>query len=283
MFGIPAQDLVWLAFALLAGGAITGFMAGIFGVGGGTVAVPVLYELFRVVDVPEEVRLPLCIGTSLAIIIPTSIRSFMTHRSKGAVDMMILRMWAVPVVTGVIVGSLIARYAPEQLFKIVFVVVVGFASIRLLFGKDTWRLGTDLPSKPITLAYGWLIGVLSALMGIGGGLLSSMFMTFYSRPIHQAVATSSGLGILISIPGAIGYIYAGWPRAAEYPAVAALQQPLAYGYVSVLGLLLFIPTSVWMAPIGARMAHRLSKRKLETAFGIFLLVICLRFLLSLVG
>jgi uncharacterized membrane protein YfcA len=229
MFGIPLFDLAWLVVALLAAGAITGLLAGVFGVGGGAVAVPILYELFRILEVPEEVRMPLCVGTSLAIIIPTSIRSFNAHRAKGAVDMTILRVWAVPVVLGVILGSIIARYAPADLFKAVFVVVAGLSAIRLLFGKDTWRFGLDMPAKPIMVAYGWIIGILSALMGIGGGQLSNLFMTFYNRPIHQAVATSSGLGILISIPGALGYIYAGWPHMADYPNVIAFQPPLALG------------------------------------------------------
>jgi uncharacterized membrane protein YfcA len=282
MFGIPLFDLAWLAVALLAAGALTGLLAGVFGVGGGAVAVPILYELFRIVEVPEEVRMPLCVGTSLAIIIPTSIRSFNAHRAKGAVDMSILRVWAIPVVLGVIMGSFVARYAPADLFKAVFVAVAGVSAIRLLFGKDTWRFGLDMPSKPIMVVYGWIIGVLSALMGIGGGQLSNLFMTFYNRPIHQAVATSSGLGILISIPGAIGYIYAGWPRAAEFPDVVALQPPLALGYISLLGFLFIVPTSAWLAPVGARLAHRLSKRRLEVAFGIFLVLVCARFFASLV-
>ncbi len=282
MFGIPAYELAWLAVALLAAGAVTGVLAGVFGVGGGAVIVPVLYELFRVVGVPEEVRMPLCVGTSLAVIIPTSIRSFNAHRAKGAVDMSILRQWAVPVVVGVVLGSLVARYAPADLFKAVFVLVAGVSAIRLLFGKDSWRLGTDMPSGPLMTVYGGVIGVLSSLMGIGGGQLSNLFMTFYGRPIHQAVATSSGLGVLISIPGALGYIYAGWPRAAEYPDVAALQFPLALGYVSLIGFILFVPTSIWTAPMGATLAHSLSKRRLEVAFGIFLVIVCARFAVSLV-
>jgi uncharacterized membrane protein YfcA len=283
MFGISAFDLVWLAAALLVAGAITGVLAGVFGVGGGAVIVPVLYELFRLVGVPEEVRMPLCVGTSLAIIIPTSIRSFNAHRAKGAVDMSILRKWAVPVVVGVVMGSVVARYAPADLFKAVFVVVAGISAIRLLFGKDSWSLGADMPSGPLMTVYGWVIGVLSALMGIGGGQLSNLFMTFYNRPIHQAVATSSGLGILISIPGALGYIYAGWPKAAAYPDVAALQFPLALGYISLIGFVLFVPTSIWTAPIGAHLAHSLSKRRLEVAFGIFLLIVCARFAVSLIA
>ncbi len=281
MFGIPVFDLIWLVVALLAAGAITGLLAGVFGVGGGTVAVPILYELFRILEVPDAVRMPLCVGTSLAIIIPTSIRSFNAHRAKGMVDMSILKVWAVPVVLGVVAGSVIARFAPADLFKAVFVIVAGFSAIRLLFGKDAWRLGLDMPGKPSMVAYGGLIGILSALMGIGGGLLSNLFMTFYNRPIHQAVATSSGLGILISIPGALGYVYAGWPYMADYPEVIAFQPPLALGYVSLLGLLLFIPTSSWMAPVGARLAHRLPKRRLEIALGIFLILVCARFAASL--
>jgi uncharacterized protein len=283
MFGIPLFDLVWLAVALLAAGAITGLLAGVFGVGGGAVAVPILYELFRILGVPDEVRMPLCVGTSLAIIIPTSIRSFNAHRAKGAVDMSILRVWAVPVVVGVVMGTVVARYAPADLFKAVFVLVAGVSAVRLLFGRDTWRLGLDMPARPVMVVYGWLIGVLSALMGIGGGQLSNLFMTFYNRPIHQAVATSSGLGVLISIPGTIGFIYAGWPHMAEYPNVIAMQPPLALGYISLVGLVLFIPTSTWTAPIGARLAHRLPKRRLEIAFGVFLLVVCARFAASLLA
>jgi uncharacterized membrane protein YfcA len=274
LLGFPLADLAFFAVALLAAGAVTGLLAGVFGVGGGAVVVPVLYELFRIMGVAEELRMPLAVGTSLAVIIPTSIRSFQAHKAKGAVDLTILRTWAVPVFIGVILGSLVARYAPAALFKAVFVGVAGVSAIRLLFGKG-WKIADTLPGQFIMRAYGLIIGVLSALMGIGGGQLSNLFMTFYGRPIHQAVATSSGLGVIISIPGAIGYIYAGWPHMAELP-------PLSLGYVSLIGFALFIPTSAWMAPIGASLAHRLSKRRLEVAFGIFLLVVCLRFVASLI-
>jgi len=277
MLDIPVLDLLSLTAALLLAGAVTGLLAGVFGVGGGAVIVPVLYELFRLVGVPEEVRMPLCVGTSLAIIIPTSIRSFRAHYAKGAVDLSILRRWAAPVVAGVATGSVIARFAPPGLFKAVFVVVAGLSAIRLLFGRESWRFGNEMPSGAIMVAYGWLIGVLSALMGVAGGLLSNLFMTFYGRPIHQAIATSSGLGVLISTAGALGYVYAGWPRAAEHPGVAALQVPLALGYVSLIGFAAFVPTSTWTAPIGARLAHRLSRQRLETAFGIFLVLVCARF------
>ena len=281
LMGIPYAELALLAVGLLVAGGITGLLAGLFGVGGGAVIVPVLYELFTVLGVPDDIRMPLCVGTSLAIIIPTSIQSFNAHRRRGAVDMSILRTWAIPAILGVILGSLVARFAPAELFKWVFVCVAGASALRLLFGKDSWRLADDMPGKFLMRIYGLVIGVLSALMGIGGGQLSSLFMTFYGRPIHQAVATSSGLGVLISIPGALGYIYAGWPRAAEYPDVAAIQFPVALGYVSLIGLVLFVPTSMLFAPLGVRVAHALPKRRLEMAFGLFLLVVAARFLFDL--
>ncbi len=274
--GIPLNDLIFLAVSLIAAGAVTGLLAGLFGVGGGAVIVPVLYEVFRVIGVPEEVRMPLVVGTSLAVIIPTSIRSYRAHLAKGLVDTSIIKIWAVPVVLGVLGGSFIARYAPPDVFKAVFVAVAFASAMRLLFASDRWKLGDDMPGPFLMRIYGLIIGVLSALMGIGGGQLSSLFMTFYGRPIHQAVATSSGLGVLISIPGALGYIYAGWPKMDILP-------PLSLGYVSFIGFLLFIPTSIWTAPIGARLAHRLSKRRLEVAFGIFLLLVCARFFWSLIA
>jgi uncharacterized protein len=275
-FGFPVTDLAFLAAALLAAGALTGFLAGVFGVGGGAVIVPVLYWVFGILNVPESVRMPLCVGTSLAVIIPTSLRSFQAHRAKGAVDLTILKAWVVPVFVGVVAGSLVARYAPAGLFKLVFVVVATLSAIRLLFGKDSWRLKGELQDGPLMKAYGALIGVLSVLMGIGGGQLSNLFMSLYGRSIHQAVATSSGLGVLISIPGALGAVYAGWPKMAELP-------PLSLGFVSVIAVLVMMPTSIWTAPIGARLAHRLSKRRLEVGFGIFLLLVSARFLYSLIG
>ncbi len=279
--GLTMLDVAWLAMALLIAGGITGFLAGLFGVGGGAVLVPALYELFRIAGVPDDVRMPLCVGTSLAIIIPTSIRSYYAHRATRAVDSSVLRNWAVPVVVGVVFGSLIARYAPAELFKVVFVVIAGISAIRLLFGRDSWRLADDMPKGFFLRAYGAMIGVLSTLMGIGGGQLSNMFMTFYGRPIHQAIATSSGLGVLISIPGAIGYVYAGWPAAAANPDIAALQFPFAIGYVSLIATAIVAPTSVLTAPVGVKLAHALPKRTLEIAFGIFLFLVSARFVVSL--
>jgi uncharacterized membrane protein YfcA len=280
---LATSELIWLALTLIAAGTATGFFAGLFGVGGGAIVIPILYEVFRIAGVPDEIRMPLCVGTSLAIIVPTSISSFRAHRARGAVDMNVLRQWAVPVVIGVVASSAVARYAPEQLFKAVFVVIAGFSAVRLLFARDSWRFPGDLPGNPLMSIYGLIIGSLSTLMGIGGGQIANLFMTFHGRPIHQAVATSSGLGVLISIPATLGYIYAGWPKAAAFPDVAAMQFPFALGYVSLIGTLLVMPTSALVAPLGVRLAHKLNKRQLEVGFGLFLLAVSLRFLVSLIG
>jgi uncharacterized protein len=279
--GLNLAELVELALMLVAVGCLSGFFAGIFGIGGGAILVPVFYECFRLAGVPLEVRMPLCIGTSLAIIIPTSIRSFRAHYLRGAVDMEILRTWWLTIVLGVVAGSVTARYAPERLFKIVFVMVAWSAAARLLLARDNWKLGDELPKGPLMRLYGFFVGLLSTLMGVGGGLFSNLLMTFYGRPIHQAVATSSALAVLISIPGALGYIYAGWPVAARYPDVAALQWPFALGYVSLIGAVLVTPTSLLTAPLGVRTAHAMSKRTLEMAFGTYLFIVGSRFVISL--
>src|SRR6202161_2770295 len=280
--GLNVSEILELAGLLVAVGALSGFLAGIFGIGGGAILVPVFYECFRLAAVPLEVRMPLCVGTSLAIIIPTSISSYRAHHARGAIDLAILKAWWLPVLVGVIAGSVTARYAPERLFKIVFVAVAYSAAVRLLFSREAWKFGDDFPRGLLMNVYGFIVGLLSTLMGIGGGLFSNLLMTFYGRPIHQAVATSSALAVLISIPGAIGYVYAGWPAAAHYPDVAALQLPFALGYVSLIGAVLVMPTSLLTAGLGVRVAHALSKRTLEVAFGCYLLVVGSRFVLSLV-
>jgi uncharacterized membrane protein YfcA len=281
MAGLDASELLELALLLVAVGMLSGFLAGVFGIGGGAVLVPVFYECFRLAGVPLEARMPLCIGTSLAIIIPTSIRSWRAHHNRGAVDLEILKAWWLPVLVGVIAGSVTARYAPERLFKIVFVAVAYSAAVRLLFSRETWKFGADFPGGLLMNIYGFIVGLLSTLMGIGGGLFSNLLMTFYGRPIHQAVATSSALAVLISIPGAIGYVYAGWPAAARFPDVAALQWPFALGYVSLIGAVLVMPTSLLTAPLGVRAAHAMSKRALEIAYGCYLLIVASRFVGSL--
>jgi uncharacterized membrane protein YfcA len=275
MFGLPTGELATLAVALVLAGALTGILAGLFGVGGGAIIVPILYQVFVIIGAPEAVRMPLAVGTSLAIIIPTSLRSFLAHRAKGAVDTSVLRLWAGPCVLGVLAGSAIAAIAPSWLFKIVFVGVASLNGIQLLVGGSRWRIADDLPGPTVMRMLGFFIGILSALMGISGGMLSNIAMVVFGRSIHQAVATSAGLGIVISIPGAIGYVFAGLPQMPLLP-------PLSIGFVSLIGLALLAPLSIWLAPLGARIAHSFSKRQLELAYGTYLLIMAGRFLINLI-
>jgi uncharacterized protein len=236
IFGVPLSELLWLALAIIIGGVITGILAGLFGIGGGAVIVPVLYEVFGILDVPDEVRMQLCIGTSLAIILPTTIRSYLTHREKGLVIARVIRLWALPAVIGVACGSAIAAFAPSAVFKIAFVLIAAVISIKFMFAGDRWNIGTELPGTvPMTL-YGLGIGLAGSLMGISGGSLSNIVLTLYGKSMHQAVATSAGLGVPITIVGTIGYILAGWTHMALLP-------PFSLGFVSMIGVALMAPVS----------------------------------------
>lgn len=260
---------------MIAGGIVTGLLAGIFGIGGGSVIVPVLFELFRVYHVSDAVRMQLCVGTSLAIIVPTTIRSYLAHQEKGLVVPEVMRLWAVPAVVGVAIGSVAAAFAPSGLFKIVFAVVVTLIAAKLLFDRDGWVLADELPGPVGMAGYGFTVGLASSLMGISGGSIVTIILTLHRKTIHQAVATAAGIGVPITIAGTIGYALAGLPHQAELP-------PLSIGYVSVIGVLLIAPISSYVAPFGARLAHRLSRRTLEIAFGLFLLAAALRFVFSLI-
>src|ERR1044071_4671532 len=146
MFGMPMGELIFLAAAILAGGLIAGLLAGLFGVGGGVIAVPVLYEVFRVLGVPDAVHMQLCIGTSLAIMVPTNMRSYRAHKASGAVLTHVVKEWTPGIVVGIAVGSAIAVVAPSAVFKIAFAVVAAIIGGKLLFGRESWRLGDELPA-----------------------------------------------------------------------------------------------------------------------------------------
>jgi uncharacterized protein len=275
IFGVPVGELAWLVVLVVAGGVVTGILAGLFGIGGGGVIVPILYEAFGMLGVPEDVRLQLCVGTSIAIIVPTNIRSFLTHRAHGTVLMDVVRVWAIPAVLGVAAGSAIAAFAPGAVLKIAFVVIASVISCKLLFGRDGWQLASELPGRMAMSVYGFIVGLAASLMGISGGSISNMILTLYGKTIHQAVATSAGLGVPITVAGTIGYMLAGLPHQAAMP-------PLSIGFVSFVGVALMAPVSSFTAAYGARLAHALPRRRLEIAFGIFLLLVSVRFLVSLV-
>lgn len=270
---IDPATLVSLVMLLAVSGAVTGVLAGLFGVGGGAITVPLLYEVFGLLSVADDVRMPLAVGTSLAIIIPTSLQSARGHYLRGAMDTEVVRAWALPILVGVLGGAAIARIAPAAVFQIVFVLIAGVNAAKLLFGRESWRIADSLPGGIILRAYGAMIGLASALMGIGGGAITNLLLTLHGRDIRNSVATASAVGVLISIPGAAGYIWAGWGREGL--------APFSLGFVSVLAFALMVPTTVLTTRIGVRLAHSLPRRALEVAFGIFLALVALRFVVTL--
>jgi len=274
ILGYPIGEIALLALWIAGAGILVGVLAGLFGIGGGAIIVPVIYEVFRVLGVPEDVRIQACIGTSLAIIVPTTIRSYIAHKKKGAVIPDVVRIWALPAVVGVVLGSIIAHYAPATLFKVVFVFFATLIALRMLFGTEHWNLGSELPGRPLLTFYGFLTGLISSLVGVSGGSVSNAVLTFYGRSMQQAVATSAGVGVPITIAGTIGYMLAGWPYMSKMP-------PLSIGFVSLIGFVFMAPVSSYTASYGVQLAHRLPRRKLEIAFAIFLFLVSLRFVVSL--
>lgn len=270
---VPLPELLWFVTVLAIAGAIAGFLAGMFGIGGGAILVPVLYQAFTLLDTPDDVRMHLSIGTSLAVIVPTSISSFRAHYKRKAPDIDLLKSWIIVVPLGVIAASFIVAETSSAALRAIFAVIAVLVGIRMIFNRDSWRLGDDLPKNPLRAICGFFMGLFSALMGIGGGVLNNTFMTTFGRPVHQAVATSSGLGILISWPGLIGYVWAGWGNP-DLPIYST-------GYVNWIAVALTIPITLLLAPMGASAAHSLNQRQLETAFGVFMVLVAARFFWSL--
>ncbi len=270
---VPLGEIAVFALAIAASGVVSGLMAGVFGIGGGAVLVPVFYQALGLLGVEEAVRMHLAVGTSLAIIIPTSLRSFTSHKARGVVDMELLRSFLIPVPVGVVLASLTAAYLTSEGLRTIFAVITLVVALRLLFNRESWRIGGEIPGNPARGVIGAAIGYFSTLMGIGGGVMNNTFMTLYGRPMHEAVATSSGVGVLIAIPGTLGYIWAGW----DAPGLPAGST----GYVNWIAVALIIPIALIVTPWGVRMAHALGKRQLEIAFGLFCVAVSARFFWSL--
>ncbi|MBV1934542.1 MAG: sulfite exporter TauE/SafE family protein [Parvibaculaceae bacterium] len=271
--GYSTIELIMFAVGLLATGIIAGVIAGLLGVGGGIVIVPVLFHIFTTLGIDESIRMHLAVGTSLGTIIPTSIRSVRAHHKKGAVDWALLKRWALPMLLGVIVGTVLASYVNGQVLTAIFAVFAIVIAANLAFGREEWRLGDELPSMPAQSGIAAVIGGLSSMMGIGGGTFGVTTMTLFGRPIHNAVATSAGLGLIISVPGAIGFLVSGW-------AVPGLP-PFSIGYVNLIGLALIVPMTVLAAPWGAALAHKISRKTLARAFAFFLLVTSIKMMMGL--
>lgn len=263
------SDLLPLFAILAASGVIAGFAAGLLGVGGGIVTVPVLEFSLRFAGVPEEYRMHVAVATSLAAIIPTSISSARTHHARGALDVELARRWAIPMFFAALAGSLLAARAPLAVLAGVFGSVALLIALKMLLPLDHVRASDHVPRGAGGAALAASIGAVSAVMGIGGGTLTVPTLNLCGYPIHRAVGTASFFGIIISIPGTAGYLLA-------HPPVALPSATV--GYVSLLGLAVIAPGSMLTASLGARVAHSLDRRRLAQAFGAFLLLVGSRML-----
>lgn len=263
-----AHPLLVLAPTLLLAGAAAGLTAGLLGVGGGIVLVPVLWNLFTRLGVDEGIRMHLAVGTSLATIVATSLSSVRAHHRRGAVDLALLRSWGPWILAGVVAGTAVAGSVRGPVLSLVFASVALVVALYMGFSRQDWRLTDRLPSGSAKVALAGTIGTVSAMMGIGGGTLSVPALSLCGYPIHKAVGTAAAIGFIIGIPGAIGFAITGW-GAPSLP-------PFSLGYVSLLGFALIFPTSTLLAPVGARLAHGLNTRYLKRAFAVFLAITAYR-------
>lgn len=264
------EALLPFALALFGTGLLAGVMAGLLGVGGGIVIVPVLYYVFTILGVDEAVRMHVAVGTSLSTIISTSWRSLSAHTRAGAVDFDVLRAWTPWIALGAALGAGVAGFANTEALLMVFGGGLLLIAAQLGFARPNWRLHDALPKGVWRALIAGGLGLLSALMGIGGGALGVTIMTLCGRPIHRAVATASGFGAAIAIPAATGYAIVGWGREG-LPA-------WSLGFVSLPGFVLLALLTAITAPLGARFAHRLPQLTLKRAFAVVLAVIALNML-----
>jgi uncharacterized membrane protein YfcA len=262
------EDWILLVVAMLATGCVAGVLAGLFGIGGGIVIVPVLEAVLGFLGVDAAIRMHVAVGTSLATIIPTSISSARAHHRRNAVNIEIVKRWAVFVLVGALLGAWIAAQVHSRVLAGVFATLALLVAAKLVFLPTSRNLTESVPRAPWVIAIPTAIGCFSSMMGIGGGTFSVMTLTLFNEPIHRAVGTAALFGLVISLPGTIGFMLAGW-QDARLP-------PGSLGYVNVLGFLVIAPTTVLAAPLGARIAHGFSAKKLSILFGLFLTIVSLR-------
>ncbi|MEQ8966444.1 MAG: sulfite exporter TauE/SafE family protein [Azospirillaceae bacterium] len=272
MIDIELSALLPLAGALVAAGAFAGVLAGLLGVGGGIVIVPALYHLFATIGIDDSVRMHVAVGTSLSTIIATSISSMRAHHRRGSVDWGLLKSWGPAVAVGVLVGTALAGAASADALEAVFGVVALLVALYMAFAPATLRLAQDLPRGLPKLGIGTVIGTLSAMMGIGGGSLTVPVLTLCGVDIRRAVGTASGVGLIIAVPGTIGFAVSGWGTPGLPPG--------SLGYVSVVGFAVLVPTTVLCAPLGARLAHTIPQPVLRRAFAAFLAITAIRLLIE---
>lgn len=260
--------LLSYGYLLVGAGLVAGFVAGLLGVGGGFVTIPVLFVVFTEMGTPLEWRMHACIATSLAIIIATNISSANAHHKKGGVDWAIARQWGLVIAVSSVLGSFFAATLKTAELVYIFATLAAFLAIKMLLPFESWKLGTSLPGGVFRFLNPAIIGFFSAIMGIGGGSFSVPYMTLYGMPIHRAVGTSAFIGLIISVSGGLGYLLGGLGTIGlPEGSIGFIHGPTAV----LVGLV-----SVLTAPLGAKVAHKLPKPALSIAFGIFLVVSTLR-------
>ena len=270
---MDVATLAPLLALLLVTGGIAGVIAGLLGVGGGIVLVPAFLFVFTQLgfDGPDVMRI--CLATSLATIVVTSIRSVSSHYAKGAVDTGILKGWAPGIVLGAILGVWLATLLDTQALKLIFGVLVLIVGLWLTFGSSRWTIASEMPTEPLRSAMSFTVGTLSTLMGIGGGSFGVPIMTLFGRPIHTAVATAAGFGLLIAVPSVLGFLLA--------PATNA--PPLTIGSVNLIAFVVVVAMTWLTTPLGVKLAHATDAGRLKRIFGGFLLLVALRMIWSVLS
>ncbi len=275
MQALPLQSLLFFVAGLAATGAVAGILAGLLGVGGGIVIVPVLSFMLEMMKFSPEISMHVAVGTSLLTIIPTSIMSLRAHNKRGAMDKGLIRDWAAYVALGAAIGGVAAHFISGASLKSVFGFVALAVAINMLLPKKI-VIGEVLPqSVAFRLGVPGMIGFISSLMGIGGGSLTVPTLTAYSYPVHKAVGSSSAFGLIISLPAVIGFAITGWGT----PGLP----PLSIGYVNLLAAALIIPLTMTTAKLGVKLAHSLQPDHLKKAFALFLMITSARMLWPLVA
>ena len=262
--------LLTLVPLLLVIGAVAGVLAGLLGVGGGIVLVPAFFYTFTALGFGGPFVMQICLATSLATIIVTSMRSVLSHNRKGAVDWDVLRGWAPGIVIGAVVGVLVASNLRSVVLQGIFGFLGVFIGLYLAFGEASWRLADDMPVGPVRAVLSGMIGFLSVLMGIGGGSFAVPTMTLYGRPIHKAVATAAGFGVLIALPSVIAFLFV--------PIPPEFRPPFTVGAVNLPAFLIVICMTLMTAPLGARLAHAMDPKPLKRFFAFFIIVVALNML-----
>ena len=266
----PLAELLPLAALLFAIGAFAGVIAGLLGVGGGIVLVPAFLYTFTALGYDGPQIMQVCLATSLATIVFTSIRSLRGHMAKGAADLAILRAWAPGIAIGAVLGVLVAGGMRTSALMLVFGVLGTVVGLYLAFGRDDWRLGDHMPTGIGRAITAPVIGFLSVLMGIGGGSFGVPLMRLYGVPIHRAVGTASGFGIVIALPSVIGFLLQG--RGA--PGLP----PFTVGLVNIPAFLIVIFVTLITTTWGVRLAHAMNPKPLKRVFAAFLILVALNML-----